>query len=136
MIAAEVAIAQVDWYQIATNVVSIIVAVAAFSVSIWLFLKTPLGWALRWVWRKAVSEPVAAWNRTMIGEVVQHKIEHLMHHRNGGSSLLDLADSVERVSVQVRDLNDRLTDLPCHTSERDVSVHTSLGNTDEGETNE
>ena len=113
MILVEVATG-IAWSQIFTNVVSIVAAIAALSVSIWVFLKTPLGWALRWVWTKSVADPIAKWNTRTIGEVVHEKIEHLMHHRNNGSSLLDLAEAVAEVKEHV-------STLLRHDQERDVT---------------
>jgi hypothetical protein len=75
-----------------------------------------LGAPIRWLWRTNVSGPISRWNRQIVSDVVDDRIEHLMHHRNGGSSLLDLAESVQTVRAHVEMLLD-------HDAERDTKGH-------------
>lgn len=92
-----------------------IVALGAVSAAIGIIAKSPiLGKPLRWLWRTNVSHPISAWHRDITGEVVDQRIEHLMHHRNGGSSLLDLAESVKDVKQTVGQLLE-------HDAERDMA---------------
>jgi hypothetical protein len=92
-----------------------IVALGAVSAALGIIAKSPLlGKPLRWLWQTNVSHPISAWHRTITGEVVDQRIEHLMHHRNGGSSLLDLAESVKDVKHTVGQLLE-------HDAERDTA---------------
>ena len=75
-----------------------IVGLGAVSAAAAIIVKSPfLGRPLRWLWRTNIAHPVGEWNRHIVGDVVDNRVEWLMHHRNGGSSLLDLADSVGRI---------------------------------------
>jgi hypothetical protein len=79
-----------------------LVALGAVSAAVGLLAKSAfLGRPLRWLWRTNVSTPIGEWHRTGVRDVVDERIEHLMHNRNGGSSLLDLAEAVEAVKAQV-----------------------------------
>lgn len=60
-----------------------------------------LGRPLRWLWRRNVSDPVGSWHAEIVTGVIDGRVEYLMHHRNGGSSLLDLAESVNEVKSAV-----------------------------------
>lgn len=92
-----------------------IVALGAVSAALGIIAKSAiLGKPLRWLWRTNVSHPISAWHRSITGEVVDERIEHLMHHRNGGSSLLDLAESVDAVKGTV-------SQLLAHDAERDMA---------------
>jgi hypothetical protein len=92
-----------------------LVALGAVSAAVAIIAKsTFLGRPLRWLWGTNVSAPVGHWFRTNVGEVVDERIEHLMHNRNGGSSLLDLAESVDAVKEHV-------TLLLAHDAERDTA---------------
>ena len=111
---------------ILTAVVGSIATLAALSAAVGVIAKTPLiGRPLRWLWTTNVSHPISAWHRNITGEVVDERIEHLMHHRNGGSSLLDLAESVNVVKADVAVLLE-------HDHDRDVPG-ARYGNDNEGE---
>lgn len=72
-----------------------------------------VGAPIRWLWQRNVSGPIGEWNRRLIGDVVDERVDYLMHHRNNGSSLLDLAEAVKAVQRNV-------TRLLRHDDERDV----------------
>lgn len=90
-----------------------IVALGGVLTAIGLLAKSPyLGRPLRWLWHQNVSEPVGEWHEKIVTGVIDSRVEYLMHHRNDGSSLLDLAEAVEGVKAHV-DL------LVAHDAERD-----------------
>jgi hypothetical protein len=74
------------------------------------------GKPIKWLWRTNVSGPIGKWHGSIVGHVVDERIEHLMHHRNGGSSLLDLAEAVKVVKKDV-------SLLLRHDAERDTEGH-------------
>lgn len=101
--------------QVFTTVAGLVVTLGAASAAVGLLAKSPfLGRPLRWLWRRNVSEPVGNWHHGITGGVVDERIEHLMTHRNGGSSLKDLADSLKVVQGSVER-------LLAHDAERDVA---------------
>ena len=73
-----------------------------------------IGRPLRWLWRTNVSDPLGHWFKAGVAEVVDERIDYLMHNRNSGSSLLDLAESLDVVKGNVAML---LT----HDAERDTA---------------
>ena len=73
-----------------------------------------LGAPIRWLWRTNISGPIARWNHQIVSDVVDVRIDYLMHHRNNGSSLLDLKESLDCVKVSV-DV------LLAHDRERDTA---------------
>jgi hypothetical protein len=75
-----------------------------------------LGRPVRWLWRTNVARPFDGWVRHTVGEVVDQRIDYLMHNRNGGSSLLDLAEKLEGVEGNV-------ALLLAHDAERDTKGH-------------
>lgn len=92
-----------------------VIALGAVSAALGVLARSSIfGKPLRWLWRTNVSHPISAWHRNITGEVVDQRIEHLMHHRNGGSSLLDLAESVDAVKSTVSQLLE-------HDAERDTA---------------
>ena len=100
---------------ILTAVVGSVVTLAALSAAVGVIAKAPfIGRPLRWLWTTNVSHPVGAWHREITESVIDDRIEHLMHHRNGGSSLLDLAEAVDVVKADVSVLleHDRVRDVP------------------------
>lgn len=84
--------------QVLLTAAGFLVSFGGLAAAIGIMVKSPyVGRPLRWLWRTNVAHPVGEWNRGIVREVVDDRIDHLMHHRNGGSSLLDLADSVKVV---------------------------------------
>ena len=73
-----------------------------------------LGAPVRWLWRTNISGPISRWNHEIVSEVVDVRIDYLMHHRNNGSSLLDLKESLDCVKVSVDTLlaHDAARDAP------------------------
>jgi len=73
-----------------------------------------LGAPIRWLWRTNISGPIARWNHQIVSDVVDVRIDYLMHHRNNGSSLLDLKESLAgvKVSVDVLLAHDAARDAP------------------------
>ena len=106
-----------------------IAAIGGLTASIGVIAKSnSLGRPVRWLWKQNVTQPVGDWGESVVRRVVDDRIEHLMHHPNNGSSLLDLsravgsngmamvelAESVEGVKSQVSVLLD-------HNAARDVA---------------
>ena len=88
--------------QFVTAAAGFLVAFGAVSAAITIIVKAPFfGRPLRWLWRTNVSHPIGEWNRGIVAGVVDGRVEYLMTHRNGGSSLLDLADSVGRIECRL-----------------------------------
>lgn len=80
------------WHTHGETVVWIAAVVAALGV----IIKTPIGQfflrAVKWVWRRIVSEPITEWSKRTVGAVVEDKITHQFEN-NGGNSLRDAIDS-------------------------------------------
>ena len=84
---------------------AVIIGAAAVATALAVLARfTVAGKPVRWLWRTNVSEPVGKWNRGIVEGVVDDRISHLMTHKNGGSSLKDLADSVSCLRRSVRTL--------------------------------
>jgi PAS domain S-box-containing protein len=68
--------------------------VAAVVAAIGIIIKTPIGQAIlravKWVWKRLVSEPLTSWSTRVVGDVVESKVAG----KNGGSSLRDQVDSL------------------------------------------
>jgi len=73
-----------------------------------------LGAPIRWLWRTNISGPISRWNHQIVSEVVDVRIDYLLHHRNNGSSLLDLKESLDGVKRNVDTLlaHDAARDAP------------------------
>lgn len=95
----------------------LLVGSAAVITAVGLIAKSQyIGRPIRWLWRRNVAEPFGGWVRHTVGDVVDERIDYLMHNRNGGSSLLDLAESVSVVKEHV-------ALLLSHDAERDTAGH-------------
>ena len=72
------------------------------------------GAPIRWLWRTNISGPIARWNHQIVSDVVDVRVDYLMHHRNNGSSLLDLKESLDCVKVSVNEIlaHDAARDAP------------------------
>lgn len=100
--------------QVLASVGGFIVALGAISAALAVVVKSPFfGRPLRWLWSVNVAHPVGDWNAKIVGKVVDDRVEHLMTHNNGGSSLKDLSDAVEVIQIQVHTLLE-------HDAERDT----------------
>lgn len=100
--------------QVLITAAAFVTAIAAIVGSLGILVKSPyFGGVMAGVWRRNVSDPIGHWNHHIVRDVVDERIEHLMHNRNNGSSLLDLAEAVETVNGKV----ERLLN---HDAERDV----------------
>lgn len=105
----------ITFVEVVSAIVGIVVGLAAFVLAVGAIARSDVaGRPVRWLWRRNVSEPLGEWNRGIIREVVDDRIEYLMHHRNAGSSLLDLSEKLERIDEQVQQLLD-------HDEDRDVA---------------
>jgi hypothetical protein len=105
--AKTVARAAVTWLVLASTILTVAAAVAAVGV----LAKYRVGKPLRWLWRTNISGPIGHWHETGVGRVVDQRIEHLMHNRNDGSSLLDLAESITRAHVELAIVNTRIGEV-------------------------
>ena len=92
----------------------LLAAITALCTMMLAIVKSPLGKPIKWLWNRNVAIPARGWFQSAVGEVVDERIDYLMHHRNSGSSLLDLAESVERV-------NSAVGMLLRHDAERDTA---------------
>ena len=96
------------------RVTATVVAISGLTAAIGIIAKSSaLGRPLRWLWKQNVAQPVGDWGEDVVRRVVDDRIEHLMHHPNAGSSLLDLSRSVGTVKAQV-------SVLLQHDAERDI----------------
>jgi hypothetical protein len=101
--------------EILASAAAFVMALAALLVALGIIAKyTILGRPFRWVWRRNVTAPISGWVRHTVGDVVDERIDYLMHNRNGGSSLLDLAESLKAVEGHVEL-------LLSHDAERDTA---------------
>jgi hypothetical protein len=104
----------ITFVEVVGSIVGTIVGLAAIVGAIGILARSEYaGRPVRWLWRRNVSEPIGEWNRRIVREIVDDRVEHLMHHRNNGSSLLDLSEKLDRVDRQVQQLLG-------HDAERDV----------------
>lgn len=95
-------------------------ATAAIVVAVGVIARSSLiGKPLRWLWSKNVSEPVGDWHEAIVRKVVDTRIDHLMHNRNGGSSLLDLSESVIRAQTAIERIERKVSMSLQHDYERD-----------------
>ena len=110
------------------RVTATVVAIGGLTASIGIIAKSnALGRPLRWLWRKNVAEPVGNWHESGVRRVVDDRIEHLMHHPNAGSSLLDLSRSVSSNGAALIDLAESVDGVEAqvsvllrHDAERDI----------------
>jgi len=125
----------IAFVQTAASIGAALAGVAGALVAIGVIFRSPVGhaltrplrWAWRalirepvgWWWRKNISGPIGEWNRGIVGAVVDSRIEHLMHHRNDGSSLLDLADAVKKNQEGISLLDRKMSRSLMHDLERD-----------------
>jgi hypothetical protein len=94
-----------------------IVALGMLATAIGVIAKSQyLGRPLRWLWATNVSGPIGRWFEARVEGVVGQHVEYLMHHRNNGSSLLDLKESLQEAR---EDINLLLR----HDAERDTKGH-------------
>ena len=99
---------------------AVLAGVAASVVAVGVLARSSLvGKPLRWLWRTNVAGPVGEWNRQIVSDVVDTRIEHLMSHRNGGSSLLDLAEAVKKNQVGISRLDKKMATSLDHDRDRD-----------------
>ena len=92
-----------------------IVALGMLATAIGAIAKSQyLGRPLRWLWSTNVAGPIGRWFEARVETVVGTHVEYLMHHRNNGSSLLDLKESLQEAR---QDINLLLV----HDAERDIS---------------
>jgi hypothetical protein len=102
--------------------VGALVATAAVVTAVGIIAKSEyLGRPIRWLWRRNVSDPAGGWFRHLVAEVVDDRIDHLMHHNNSGSSLLDLAESVAEAKQQIQATKADVALLLEHDAERDMA---------------
>ena len=100
----------------------LLVSHALLDVSIWLAVVAGIlgslgviaksqiiGRPIRWVWRKLVTEPVAAWFRSLVHSEVVPVVTVAVEEQfrklaqpNGGSSLRDLANALDRIEGRQR----------------------------------
>ena len=95
---------------LAGAVAAIALTVGAFGV---IAQSRYFGAPIRWLWRTNISGPIAQWNHQIVSDVVDTRIDHLMHNANNGSSLLDLRESLDSVKRNV-------DTLLAHDKERDA----------------
>ena len=106
-----------------------IAAIGGLTASIGVIAKSDvLGRPIRWLWKQNVAEPVGDWGEGVVRRVVDDRIEHLMHHPNNGSSLLDLSRSVSsngaamvELAESVEGVKSQVTVLLAHNAQRDVA---------------
>lgn len=107
-------------------IVGVFVVLCGALVVVRRFGHTWLGEKLVGLWHRNVTAPVTAWQR----HVIQDRIEWLMSHENGGSSLKDLANTLRRLddrfkehvdasSADRAELHRRIDELLDHDAERD-----------------
>lgn len=81
------------WHTHGETVIWIAAVVAAIGV----IFKTPIGQAImravKWVWRRVVSEPITEWGKRTVGSVVEEKVGPEFTN-NGGSSMRDAIDGI------------------------------------------
>lgn len=101
-------------------VVGVIVGLGALAVAAALLssklTSTWLGRLWRRLWTANVTDPLTRWQRS----VVQDRIEWLMTHENGGSSLKDLSNTLRRLELR---FDEHLTES---TTDR-AELHRQLG---------
>lgn len=107
-------------------IVGLFVAVCALALVATRLRDTIVGRAARRLWRNNVTHPVTRWQR----QVIQDRIEWLMTHPNGGSSLHDLGRGMrelrslveQHISESTEDraeLHRQVDTLLDHDAERD-----------------
>ena len=84
-----------------------IIWLAAVTTAIGFLLRTK---PVRWVWGKLVAEPMSAWSRGIVGEVVDEKIAL----PNGGASV---RDHLDRMSVQHTEMRESIDAVKQWTEE-------------------
>jgi len=110
----------VSLVEVIASVGAVLAGVAAAVVAVGVLARSPLvGKPLRWLWRTNVAGPVGEWGGQIVSDVVDTRIEHLMSHRNGGSSLLDLAEAVKKNQVGISRLDKKMTTSLDHDRDRD-----------------
>ena len=106
-----------------------IAAIGGLTASIGIIAKSDLlGRPIRWLWKQNVAQPVGDWGEGVVRRVVDERIEHLMHNPNNGSSLLDLARSVNsngmamvELAESVEGVKSQVSVLLDHNAARDVA---------------
>ena len=106
-----------------------IAAIGGLTASIGIIAKSDLlGRPIRWLWKQNVAQPVGDWGEGVVRRVVDERIEHLMHNPNNGSSLLDLARSVNsngmamvELAESVEGVKSQVAVLLDHNAARDVA---------------
>ena len=106
-----------------------VAAIGGLTASIGIIAKSDLlGRPIRWLWKQNVTQPVGDWGEGVVRRVVDERIEHLMHNPNNGSSLLDLARSVNsngmamvELAESVEGVKSQVSVLLDHNAARDVA---------------
>lgn len=100
---------------------ALVASLAAITGTVGVLAKNRyVGRPLRWLWRRNVSEPIGGWAQANVRAVVDARIDYLMHHNNGGSSLKDLADNQKLIKKQVTAIETNVATLLQHDVDRDV----------------
>jgi hypothetical protein len=107
-----------------TALAGFLLTVAALVGAVGVIAKSEYaGRPLRWLWRRNVGDPATAWFKRSVSEVVGEHIEYLMHHRNNGSSLLDLKESLLEARSEMVGARKDINLLLEHDAERDRAGH-------------
>lgn len=112
--------------EVVSGILGTIVGIGVVAGAISAIARTGAGRPLRWLWRTNVATPLTKWHegtttkvvdervKDIVAEVIDERIDHLMHHRNSGSSLFDLSEKLDTVVGHVNQLLE-------HDEDRDVA---------------